>query len=381
MCLNKNRSQKPSPVPWRCKHGFDPTGAACDPKGRLLSNPAEPKDPPLLDRLACLVAFGLAFVGQALAETPAACAGRNLIAELAPVVRDNLQSVVDAEPFARGNLWRASKDGQTVTLAGTYHLDDPRHEQTMQIIGPMIAKATKLLVEAGPKEEGELMDRIARDPSAILAPEGPTLVQKLTPAEWQSLSQAMRDRGIPPFMASRFRPWYVTMLLSVPPCALAQATKGNGLDKRVMAFAEAHGVPVEALEPYDTALRMFDGIDDDGQVAMVRSTLALEDQAADQMATLAAAYFAGDSRLIWEYTRHVALTAPGADAAQVNAEFSTMEEAMMNARNRNWISGIEAAAAKGPVFVAFGSLHLSGKEGVLALLQARGWVIVPLAQP
>ncbi len=320
----------------------------------------------------------LALVAPTVAETGRACAGQDLITALAPEVRDGLRAAADAVPFPVGNFWRATKDGMQVSMMGTYHLDDPRHDRLMQATAPMLEAASVLLVEAGSKEEAELMAHLARDPSAILAPEGPTLVETLPPAEWQRLAQAMRDRGIPPFMASRFRGWYVTMLLSVPPCAMKLAAAGNGLDKRMIARAVELGLPVVALEPYDTSLRLFDGMDAAAQLAMIRSTLALEDQAPDQMATLAVAYFAEDSRLIWEYSRLTANALPGTTPAQVDAEFAAMEDALMSTRNRGWIPVIEAAAAKGPVFAAFGALHLSGDAGVLALLQARGWTIARL---
>jgi hypothetical protein len=67
----------------------------------------------------------------------------------------------------------------------------------------------------------------------------------------------------------------------------------------------------------------------------------------------------------------------------VDRDFAVMEEAMMNARNRAWIPVIEAAAdeAGGPVAAAFGALHLSGHQGVLALLAARGWTVEALPVP
>jgi uncharacterized protein len=339
----------------------------------------------LIHRLAVLsalaAALSLVFTAPARAETAPSCRGQDLIAALPAAERDAMRAAADAAPFARGNYWRATKDGQEVSLVGTYHLDDPRHEGLMRAIGPALDRASVLLVEAGSKEEAELMALLARDPAAILAPEGPTLAETLPDAEWQRLAQAMRDRGIPPFMASRFRAWYVTMLLSVPPCALKAAAAGNGLDKRVIARAEAQGVPVMALEPFDTALKLFDKMDAEAQVAMIRSTLALEDQAEDQMATLSATYFGQESRLIWEYSRFAARDLPGMTPDKVDAEFAAMEEALMSARNRGWIPVIEAAATEGPVFAAFGALHLSGHQGVLALLQAQGWTIERLPLP
>lgn len=317
----------------------------------------------------------------ALLSSPAAaqCVGINLIEALPAADRAALGARADATPFAQGNYWRATRDGQEVTLLGTYHLDDPRHDALVTAIRARLDAAAVLLVEAGPEEEAALMARMARDPGVVLAPEGPTLAETLPPEEWQQLAQAMRDRGVPPFMASRFRPWYVTMLLSIPPCAMEMMTARNGLDQRLIAQATADGIPVRALEPYDTALKLFDGMDAEAQRALIRSTLLVEDQAADLMATLTATYFAEESRLIWEFQRLLSADLPGTTPEEVDADFAAMEEALMNARNRAWLPVIEAAAAEGPVFAGFGALHLAGEQGVLNLMSQNGWALERLA--
>ena len=48
------------------------------------------------------------------------------------------------------------------------------------------------------------------------------------------------------------------------------------------------------------------------------------------------------------------------------------------ARNRAWIPVLTGAASKGPVFAAFGALHLSGQDGVLNLLQREGFTLEEL---
>lgn len=314
----------------------------------------------------------------ALALLPAAaradCVGSDLIAALPPDDRAALVAAAEAAPYPRGNLWRATRDGMEVTLVGTYHLDDPRHDAIAEALAPALETATVLLVEAGPEEEAAMKSHMARDPSLMLAPQdAPTLVEVLPDAEWQALAEAMRARGIPPFMAARFRTWYVSVLLSVPPCAMAGMEVPEGLDKRLIELALFSDIPVRALEPWDTAFRIFDTMPDDAQLTMIRSALVLEPMAEDNMATTAAAYFAEESRLIWEYARMVSHTLPGATAETVEAEFAQMEEALMSRRNRAWLPVIEAAAAEGPVLAAFGALHLSGQDGVLALLDRAGW--------
>lgn len=324
---------------------------------------------PLLKRLLVLV---LSLAGlPAMAE----CVGRNLIAALPESERAALVAAADAVPFPRGNLWRATRGDQVVHLVGTYHLDDPRHAAMMARLEPIIAQSSNVLVEAGPEEEAQLTRHLARDPSVMVNTTGPTLPELLPEAEWHALADAMRARNIPPFMVAKFRPWYVSMLLSMPTCGLEDATAGRGLDGMVIDAATARGLPVKALEPYDTLFAIFADLTQQEQVAMIRSTLALEPQAQDNSVTLADSYFAGEGRLVWEYSRMMAHQVPGYSPDQIEADFARMEDAMMTRRNRAWIPVIEQAAAQGPVLAAFGALHLSGETGVLELLRLEGFAI------
>ncbi len=307
------------------------------------------------------------------------CIGQNLLDALPDADRAALQARADASPFAQGNFWRASKAGAEVTIIGTYHLGDPRHSATLQVIGPMIAQASTVLVEAGPEEEAALMAQMADDPSGMLITTGPSLMEQLPPADWARLTKAMAARQIPGFMAAKFQPWYISILLSVPPCAMAAIAAKDGLDFSVIAAAEAASVPVRALEPFDTVLRLFGQMPAASQIEMVQTALVMEDRAADSSVTLADAYFAQNSRVVWELLQDQALDLPGYTPERVEVEFEMMEELLMNARNRSWIPVIEAAADTGPVFAAFGALHLSGDEGVLNLLAQRGWVLERLA--
>jgi len=298
-----------------------------------------------------------------------------------PAERARIEAMADAQPFPQGNTWTATRDGATLTIVGTYHLDDPRHAATVAALAPAIEGAATLLVEAGPDEEKALMDRLAADPSAMFITTGSTLLERLPPDLWLRLSRALAERGIPAFMAAKLQPWYATMLLAVPPCAMVAMADPKGLDGMLIDRATAAGVPVRALEPFDTVLKLFGGLTPEQELSMIESTLATEEQAEDFAFTLSEAYFQGESRLMWELMRAIALDLPGADAATVEAEFALMEELLMTARNRSWIPGIEEAAARGPAVVAFGALHLAGRDGVLDLLARNGWTISPLALP
>lgn len=330
---------------------------------------------------ACFRAALLALALPLLAAMPgrAACVGADLIAALPAPDRAALDRAVDAVPFARGNVFRATRGDQIIDMVGTYHLADPRHAALVDQVAPLLDTAAVLLVEAGPDEETRLKAEVARRPGFVLLTEGPTLPELLGDKDWQALVAEMRARGIPPTVASRFRPWYMAMMLGIPSCAMASVAAGEkGLDHQLIAAAQARGLPVQALEPFDTLFSIFGELPMEDELDMIRAALLMADSPEDMTATLANAYFAGRSRLIWDFMLARSLAMPGFDGDTVRAQFALMEDVLMVRRNRAWIGVLTAAAAQGRVLAAFGALHLPGDQGVPALLQAEGFTITRL---
>lgn len=322
-------------------------------------------------RLVFLLLFLTSLAGGADAQ----CAGTNLLNRLPPQQYDDLLRAARAEAHSTGNYWRASRGDSTLILAGTFHLGDPRHDAAVSALLPYLDGAKTLLVEAGPAEEDALRRKLAADPATMMSTAGNGLQAGLSATEWQQLTAALLARGIPAALAQKLRPWFISMILAIPPCALQLAAQGGGLGKRLTDAAALRNIPVRAMEPFDTALSLFDGLTSADQLTMIRSALLIEAGAADYLQTTADAWFAQESRLVWELSRVIAYDLPGASRAGTDAEFARMEEVMIAARNRNWISVIEAALQDGPAFAAFGALHLSGRQGVLALLEQRGFTL------
>lgn len=324
----------------------------------------------------------LALTGLGIMAVPngasAQCFGENLIAALPGSEQIALRSAAESVPFGTGNYWLATRGDEVIHLIGTYHFDDPRHAATLATLAPVIKQARSLLVEAGPKEEDALKARIAAEPTLMIDQTGPTLPERLDPKDWASLSDALRARGIPPFMAAKFRPWYISVVLSVPPCDMNRTAETKGLDGLLIDAATKSGLPILALEAYDTVFSIFDTLPAEDQLAMITSALATEPRSADFAITLADAYFAEEGRLIWEFSRYQTEHLPGYTKDRADREMAVMEQAMMTTRNRKWIPVIEDAASRGPVLVAFGALHLSGDAGVLSLLEREGFTITRL---
>ena len=329
----------------------------------------------MFNRLA--LAFALLLVAGPAA---ALCRGADLLAQMPSIQRAALDRAVANAPFASGNHWRATKDGSTVNVIGTFHIFDPRMRKSAVALELVVSAADAIYVEATDAEMKQMQVEVGRNPDLMFVMRGKTLADQLEPAEWQRLSAEMRARSIPPFMASKFRPWYVTMLLSLPPCAMdAMLAEREGLDRIIMDTAEKRGVPILPLEPFDTVFRIFGQLSEEDQLDMVRATLAYTDQAEDMFATMTEAYFAQEHRRIWEFSRLQAMAAPGADPVEMADDFAMMEEMLLTGRNRAWMKVIGPAAKGRHIVVAVGAAHLSGRDGLLNLLQSQGYTLERLA--
>ena len=160
------------------------------------------------------------------------CHGKNLITALPPADLRALRAQADG-PFDQGNFWQARKDGQVMTLVGTYHLSDPRFETTLDAIAPYLAQAKALLVEAGPTEQAALQGAVQRDPSLMYITTGPTLPDQVPAKDWAQIARAADARGVSSYAAATMQPWLLASVLDLPACLFPLPPGADrGLDKR-----------------------------------------------------------------------------------------------------------------------------------------------------
>ncbi len=323
--------------------------------------------------IACLlVCLGL---GSAVA---AQCAGKDLRASLSARDLAEVQEIVANSPFATGNRWRAERQDQVIDLVGTVHIPDPRLEGPAARLASTVAGAEVVLVEMDAAEQARMTADLARDPGMLLLQDA-TLPELMDEEAWQTLATAARARGVPAVMAAKFQPWYLSMLLSIPPCAANALQQAQGLDGRIMDMAENAGVPTRSLETYDTVFAMFQDAPLDEQIAMMESALVPPDVSEDMFATLLHGYFDEALTETWEVSRLLSRNLSPLDAETSDAMFAQLETDLLDRRNRAWMPVILDAARAGPVVVAVGGAHLQGEYGLLNLLEAKGFRAEPAA--
>lgn len=317
----------------------------------------------------------LLFITLFLAAAPAraACVGENLIAALPDDERAALDALVAEHPYPEGNLWRADKPGSSVHVVGTIHIPDPRLNPVFAKLTPIVEDADLLILEASSAMQREMQRRMIEEPEIAFLTEGPTLIDLLGDHVWGQLAKDLTARGVPPFMAAKFRPWLLAMTLSIPGCAMEAMASGDmGLDGRLETLAEASGKPVETLDHLDTVIGLLGSGSLDQQLDMLRVMLMTDLDQEAMFATTLDSYFAGRHRELWEFSRLMTRESGFADP---NSTFEAFEETLLIRRNRDWERKIESLIEGRDAVLAVGAAHLSGESGVLRALEGMGYTL------
>lgn len=305
----------------------------------------------------------------------AACNGTDLRATLSAEEQARLQSGLEGMPHAQGNHWRATRDGRVIHLIGTMHLADPRLDAPLSRLREVVAGADLLLLEMTDEDEAALQTRMMSDPDLLMMPDT-TLPELLSEEAWAQMSEALSARGLPPFMTARFQPWYVSMLLAIPPCATQADLTATGMDGQIEAAAREAGVPRAALEDVDTIFSAFTNQPRELQVDMMLSALVDPQVSEDLFETMLASYFAEQSAEGWLVSELLAERYSPIDPTTAAEIFELLEDQLLTGRNRSWIPVLlDASAQHDLVVAAFGAAHLPGDEGVLALLANEGFTL------
>lgn len=306
----------------------------------------------------------------------AACSGQDLRPTLTKQERKELHTALANRPYSVGNHWQARRGDEVLHLVGTVHLEDARLSDPIARLKPLIERASLVLLEMTAAERTELQKAMGARPDLLLL-DNTSLPELMVEDDWQRLANAMRARGLPPFIASRFQPWYVSMLLSLPPCLAESMVEANGLDARIERIADESNVPTSALEPFDTGFKAFDSVPLDTQIDMLRASLTPSAAAEDMFATVMSSYLDQAHGESWYLAQILAARFGSLPEETEDAVFSVIEKKLLDNRNHAWIDVIEGALhdTEGMVFVAFGAGHLGGDNGVLKLLEDAGFTL------
>ena len=321
-----------------------------------------------MKRLLSVAALGVFLPGFAFAQ---ACGTTDLIETLTAEERAELDAFVAPHPYPDGNMWMATRGEETVVVVGTLHIPDPRLDPIEEKVAPFVRDADLLILEATAEDQAGLANLAVERPDLFFLNEGPTLIDLLTEEEWAQVTERVNELGVPAFLASKFRPWYLNLTLATPPCAMALIQSGeHGLDRRLEMIAMEESVPVAALDDAEALLGHFAADSLEDQLASLRLTLTTQADTEANASTLIQAYFDERVREGWEFAR---ILIERAEIEGGVAMFEEIDQTLLVGRNADWEAQLPELLKDRDVVIAVGAAHLSGESGVLRALERMGY--------
>ena len=267
------------------------------------------------------------------------------------------ETAAPAERYSRGLLWRVSKEGQADSyIFGTMHLADPR-VQMSPAAAEAFAGAKRSVVEAFTDEAAMQ----AAGQYAILPPKV-QMRSLVGPRYFAKVAKDLERRGIPAEATNRLRPVFATIMLMLP------AKQGAPLDTQLDQSAADRGAERWALETPDEQARMLANIPLKLQAMVLQDAVDQGGKVTADLEKMIKAYAAGDLSTLQDY-----MDVPtGKRAPKYMGAF---KRAVFDERNVTMVERMQLILSLGEAFVAIGAGHLPGKNGVLSLLEQRGYSV------
>jgi len=264
-----------------------------------------------------------------------------------------------AERYEHGLLWRIEGANAPAShVFGTMHLADPRVTSLPPAVARELDQARSLTLETGLDPAGivVLAGRMVFDDGRDL--------QGVAGAElFDRASRLTAGLGIPEPMLQLFKPWAVAVLLSTPP-----QDPSNVLDLVLARLAAEQGKPVHELENMEEQISVFEEMSMQDQVALLRQAVDEYERMPRLIGRVVNAYLARDLAALWRISQES--VGKGEEERRLNDVFTRR---LLNERNARMAERAEPRLREGGAFIAVGALHLYGSNGVLSLLERRGW--------
>lgn len=267
-------------------------------------------------------------------------------------------------PFGQGLLFKVERDGQLPNyLFGTMHVADLDVLALPEPVADAFRSSRRLAVEV--IWNGTVDDYMQ---AAMRLPEGQTLDEIAGPELFEQAMRVLSRYQVEREEAQELRPWYIGFMFGSDEVQSDGARQGHRfLDDWLRNEAGMDGKLVFGLETAAEHFAPFDRLTERQELDFMRSALNDRRDPKSYVRTKAR-YLAGDIAAI-----HADFASEGLPEMQ-----DTMREFrryLLDDRNHGMVARALALLEKGGTFVAVGALHLPGEEGMLRLLQLRGYRI------
>lgn len=265
-----------------------------------------------------------------------------------------------AEPQLSGApaLWTVQRNDGAVAgwLFGTIHALPPDSEWWTPALESAAGQAGVLVVEVrdlDPTAIGKVFERLAKGCPC------PPVASRLPASARPQYARLLAANDLSARQYDGLETWAAALALAQAG-AETRAQAANGADRALISHFE--GRPVAELEGAGAQLAIFDALPEAAQRRLLAEVVTGTAKAATDPERLARAWLRADLDLLDQETRQGFLADPA------------LYDALLKRRNLAWLERLDPLLADGRrPFVAVGAAHLLGPDGLIALLETRGY--------
>ena len=263
---------------------------------------------------------------------------------------------------AKSFLWKVESGSKVLYLAGSVHALtadvyplNPAFERAFE--------ASDLLVEEIDLSEGDLAAVAPLILTKGMYQDGRTF-EGVVSKETAALVARRLNNPMALQLVRTMKPWMVMLTVTALQVQEAGLNVNLGLDKYFFDKAKKAGKPTLGLETAEYQIDRFDSMPETLQEQMLRSTLEDLDAQNRELTAIVTAWQRGDAASL--------------EATLLGGfkQYPAAYSSLITERNNNWMPQIEKCLARAtPCMVVVGAAHLVGPDGLLALLQKRGYKV------
>ncbi len=264
------------------------------------------------------------------------------------------------------SVWKVSKGDNTVYIGGTVHVlsasDYPLPREYKEAYD-----ASDSLVFETDMEAVKSLEFQQQSMAMMTFQDGRTFRDVLSPEVSAAVEKHLTSRGIPVEQLLPFKPSLLSITLSVLEFQVIGLTS-EGVDQYYSTLALGDGKPVAWLEEPTEQLQFLAGLGQGQENQLIQYTLDEIDTLKPSIDELKDQWRRGDMEAMDK-----------SQLTDMQKDFPAIYNDLIVVRNNNWMPQIEAMFATDEVeLVLVGTLHLAGKDSVLASLEKAGYSVEKL---
>lgn len=264
--------------------------------------------------------------------------------------------------LAESTIYEVTKGNNKIFIAGTIHMLRAQDFPPPAEFDAAYQQSQKIYFETDIQKAKapEFGQRFAQ---AMMLPNNTTLKDVLNADTWASLQEYSVKNQYPLNQTMMFNPAMISMLITIT--ETKKMGVGDGVDAYYDTAARADNKILGELETCDDVIAYMKSFSQEDPNKVIESTLGDVEHLGDDLGKMITAWKAGDlETLDKDMGEKMRKETPGA------------YQSLVIDRNKKWLPTIEQMFKTPEVeMVLVGSLHLPGKDGLLAKLKKSGYKV------